>query len=40
MEKLVNLVEKFDIIYDGWGMYYEGEDVLYFDEDEDEDDEY
>lgn len=23
VEKLVNLAEKFDIIYDGWGTYYE-----------------
>ncbi|EGR4406855.1 ribonuclease E inhibitor RraB [Vibrio cholerae] len=40
VEKLVNLAEKFDIIYDGWGTYYEGEDALYSDEDEDEDDEH
>jgi regulator of RNase E activity RraB len=25
VEKLVNLAEKYDIIYDGWGTYYEGE---------------
>ncbi|MGL6025976.1 MAG: ribonuclease E inhibitor RraB [Vibrio sp.] len=37
--KLVNLAEKFDIIYDGWGTYYEGEDALFGDEDQDEDDE-
>ncbi|EGR2489872.1 TPA: ribonuclease E inhibitor RraB [Vibrio cholerae] len=40
VEKLVNLAEKFDIIYDGWGTYYSGEDALYSDEDEDEDDEH
>ncbi|MCG9785681.1 ribonuclease E inhibitor RraB [Vibrio mediterranei] len=34
VEKLVNLAEKYDIIYDGWGTYYEGEDALYTDEDE------
>ncbi|KQA21554.1 ribonuclease E inhibitor RraB [Vibrio metoecus] len=39
VEKLVNLGPKnSDIIYDGWGTYYEGEDALYPDEDEDEDD--
>lgn len=39
VEKLINLAEKYDIIYDGWGTFYEGEDALY-DEDgeEDEDD--
>ncbi|MFC5076463.1 Regulator of ribonuclease activity B [Vibrio thalassae] len=36
VEKLVNLAEKYDIIYDGWGTYYEGEDALYSDEDEDD----
>lgn len=36
-EKLIQLAEKYDIIYDGWGTYYEGEDALY-DDDEDEDD--
>ena len=36
VEKLVNLAEKHDIIYDGWGTYYEGEDALYPDEDEDD----
>ncbi|NAW91779.1 MULTISPECIES: ribonuclease E inhibitor RraB [unclassified Vibrio] len=35
--KLIQLAEKYDIIYDGWGTYYEGEDALYDDE-EDEDD--
>ncbi|MCJ2378344.1 ribonuclease E inhibitor RraB [Vibrio sp. ZSDZ34] len=35
VEKLVHLAEKFDIIYDGWGTYYEGEDALYTEEDED-----
>ena len=38
VEKLVHLAEKYDIIYDGWGTYYEGEDALYSDE-EDEDEE-
>lgn len=38
VEKLVNLAEKYDVIYDGWGTYYSGEDALYADEDEDEDD--
>ncbi|EKO3666350.1 ribonuclease E inhibitor RraB [Vibrio metschnikovii] len=36
--KLVELSEKFDVIYDGWGTYYEGEDALYPEED-DEDEE-
>ncbi|MGR2823277.1 ribonuclease E inhibitor RraB [Vibrio vulnificus] len=35
VEKLVHLAEKYDIIYDGWGTYYEGEDALYQDDDED-----
>lgn len=39
VEKLVNLAEKYDVIYDGWGTYYEGEDALYADEDEDDDEE-
>lgn len=39
VEKLVNLAEKYDIIYDGWGTYYSGEDALYPDEDEDDDEE-
>ncbi len=39
VEKLVNLAEKYDIIYDGWGTYYEGEDALYPDDDEDDDEE-
>lgn len=39
VEKLVNLAEKLDVIYDGWGTYYEGEDALYADEDEYDDDE-
>ncbi|CAH8211166.1 MULTISPECIES: ribonuclease E inhibitor RraB [Vibrio] len=34
--KLINLAEKYDIIYDGWGTYYEGEDALYGDDDEDD----
>ncbi|MGL0818016.1 ribonuclease E inhibitor RraB [Vibrio vulnificus] len=37
VEKLVHLAEKYDIIYDGWGTYYAGEDALYQDDDEDED---
>ncbi|HAS8599527.1 TPA: ribonuclease E inhibitor RraB [Vibrio vulnificus] len=37
VEKLVHLAEKYDIIYDGWGTYYEGEDALYQEDDEDED---
>ncbi|WP_068711870.1 ribonuclease E inhibitor RraB [Vibrio tritonius] len=39
VEKLVNLAEKHDIIYDGWGTYYEGEDALYSEEDEEDEDE-
>jgi regulator of RNase E activity RraB len=35
-EKLIHLAEKYDIIYDGWGTYYAGEDALYTDEDEDD----
>jgi regulator of RNase E activity RraB len=36
-EKLINLAEKYDIIYDGWGTYFEGEDAIgYDDEDGDE----
>ncbi|ELO5516678.1 ribonuclease E inhibitor RraB [Vibrio vulnificus] len=38
VEKLVHLAEKYDIIYDGWGTYYEGEDALYQDDDEDVED--
>ena len=34
--KLINLAEKYDIIYDGWGTYYEGEDALYGDDAEDD----
>ncbi len=34
--KLVELAEKFDVIYDGWGTYYEGEDALYPEEDDEE----
>ncbi|MDC0611785.1 ribonuclease E inhibitor RraB [Vibrio sp.] len=37
VEKLVNLAEKHDIIYDGWGTYYEGEDALYPDDEDDDD---
>lgn len=37
-EKLIQLAEKYDIIYDGWGTYYEGEDGLYDDEEDEEDD--
>ncbi|MEL7290736.1 MAG: ribonuclease E inhibitor RraB [Pseudomonadota bacterium] len=36
VEKLVHLAEKYDIIYDGWGTYYEGEDALYPEEEDDE----
>ncbi len=36
VEKLVNLAEKYDIIYDGWGTFYEGEDALYDEEGDDE----
>lgn len=36
VEKLVQLAEKYDIIYDGWGTYYEGEDAIYDDEDDDD----
>ncbi|MDB1122912.1 ribonuclease E inhibitor RraB [Vibrio algarum] len=35
VEKLVNLAEKYDIIYDGWGTFYEGDDAVY-DEEADE----
>lgn len=34
--KLVVLAEKHDVIYDGWGTYYEGEDALYPDEDDED----
>ncbi len=37
VEKLVNLAEKYDIIYDGWGTFYEGEDAIYEDDYEDDD---
>ncbi|MGF1740651.1 ribonuclease E inhibitor RraB [Vibrio profundum] len=37
VEKLVHLAEKFDIIYDGWGTFYEGEDAIYDEEGEEED---
>ncbi|QIA64291.1 ribonuclease E inhibitor RraB [Vibrio astriarenae] len=36
VEKLVHLAEKYDIIYDGWGTYYEGEDAIYPEEDDEE----
>ncbi|BCL68423.1 regulator of ribonuclease activity B [Vibrio nigripulchritudo] len=36
VEKLVNLAEKYDIIYDGWGTYYEGEDAAYDIEEDEE----
>ncbi|MCW8332473.1 ribonuclease E inhibitor RraB [Vibrio paucivorans] len=36
VEKLIHLAEKYDIIYDGWGTYYSGEDALYSDEDMEE----
>jgi len=39
VEKLVNLAEKYDIIYDGWGTFYEGEDALGHDEEDGEDEE-
>lgn len=32
--KLIDLAEKYDILYDGWGTYYEGEDALYPEDDE------
>ncbi|WP_413285763.1 ribonuclease E inhibitor RraB [Vibrio sp. MA40-2] len=34
--KLVELAEKYDIIYDGWGTFYEGDDAEYDDEEEEE----
>ncbi|WP_245879858.1 ribonuclease E inhibitor RraB [Vibrio gangliei] len=37
VEKLVNLAEKYDIIYDGWGTFYEGEDAIYDEENDDYD---
>ncbi|MFI3277064.1 ribonuclease E inhibitor RraB [Vibrio sp.] len=37
VEKLVQLAEKYDIIYDGWGTYYEGEDAIYPEEEDEED---
>ncbi|OBT17402.1 regulator [Vibrio sp. UCD-FRSSP16_10] len=36
---LIHLAEKYDIIYDGWGTYYEGEDALVYDEEDGEDEE-
>ncbi|RSD32399.1 ribonuclease E inhibitor RraB [Vibrio pectenicida] len=36
VEKLIHLAEKYDIIYDGWGTYYEGEDAIYPEEDGEE----
>ncbi len=39
VEKLVNLAEKHDIIYDGWGTYYEGEDALVYEDEEDDEQE-
>ncbi|WCE30049.1 ribonuclease E inhibitor RraB [Vibrio sp. SCSIO 43137] len=36
VEKLVNLAEKYDIIYDGWGTFYEGEDAIYDEEEQEE----
>ena len=36
VEKLIHLAEKYDIIYDGWGTYYEGEDALYPEQDEED----
>ena len=43
MEQLINLAEKFDVEYDGWGTYYEdpngededGDEDEYEDEDDD-----
>ncbi|MBD1574464.1 ribonuclease E inhibitor RraB [Vibrio sp. S17_S38] len=35
--KLVDLAEKYDIIYDGWGTFYEGEDAIYDEENDDYD---
>lgn len=37
--KLINLAEKYDIIYEGWGTYFEGEDSDSDDDDIDEFDE-
>ncbi|WP_100753349.1 ribonuclease E inhibitor RraB [Vibrio salilacus] len=37
VEKLIHLAEKYDIIYDGWGTYYSGEDALYSEEDDSDD---
>ncbi|MDV7105418.1 ribonuclease E inhibitor RraB [Vibrio sp. TH_r3] len=34
--KLVELAEKYDIIYDGWGTFYEGDDADYEEEEEDQ----
>ena len=34
VQKLVELAEKHDIIYDGWGTFYEGEDAAYEEEDD------
>ncbi|WP_261816043.1 ribonuclease E inhibitor RraB [Vibrio gallicus] len=34
--KLINLAEKYDVIYDGWGTFYEGEDALVYDDEEDD----
>lgn len=39
VEKLVDLAEKYDIIYDGWGTYYEGDDALFGEDDDFDDDE-
>ncbi|MDN3608275.1 ribonuclease E inhibitor RraB [Vibrio ostreicida] len=36
VEKLIHLAEKYDVIYDGWGTYYEGEDALYTEEENDD----
>ncbi|MFV0575215.1 MAG: ribonuclease E inhibitor RraB [Vibrio sp.] len=38
VEKLVHLAEKYDIIYDGWGTFYEGEDAIYDEENDDYED--
>ncbi|WP_228767426.1 ribonuclease E inhibitor RraB [Vibrio hibernica] len=37
VSKLVDLAEKYDIIYDGWGTFYEGEDAIYDEENDDYD---
>ncbi len=34
---LVNLAEKYDIIYVGWGTFYDGEDAFFDEENDDYD---